>query len=196
MRLASSSTETNQMVSSRRSTTQIGRALSTNRSRQEVERIITHIADFSTGLNDALDLHQYSRPLREDMFATLNGGRYFTHIDLANAYLQINVDDQSRQLLTINTHRGIYPYNRLLFGVKSAPPIFQQIMDTTLAGLQGVVAHLDDVIVVERSVEEHQHNLNAVFQRIADSGLHVRLDKCNFATTRITYLGCIIDKDV
>ncbi|KIH52830.1 hypothetical protein ANCDUO_17061 [Ancylostoma duodenale] len=77
----------------------------------------------------------------------------------------------------------------------SAPAIFQQIMDTTLAGLQGVVAYLDDVIVVGRSVEEHQHNLNAVFKRIADSGLHVRLDKCNFATTRITYLGYIIDKD-
>ncbi|EYB85899.1 hypothetical protein Y032_0289g1517 [Ancylostoma ceylanicum] len=152
-------------------------------------------ADFSTGLNDALDLHQYPLPLPEDIFATLNGGRYFTHIDLADACLQIKVDDQSKRLLTINTHRGLYQYNRLPFGVKSAPAIFQQIMDTTLAGLQGVVAYLDDVIVVGRSVEEHQHNLNAVFKRIADSGLHVRLDKCNFATTQITYLGYIIDKD-
>ncbi|KAL6724109.1 hypothetical protein Aduo_019035 [Ancylostoma duodenale] len=83
-------------------------------------------AEFSTGLNDALNLHQYPLPLPEDIIATLNGGRYFTYIDLADAYLQINVDDQSRQLLTINTHRGLYQYNRLPFGMKSAPPFFNK----------------------------------------------------------------------
>ncbi|EPB66865.1 hypothetical protein ANCCEY_14045 [Ancylostoma ceylanicum] len=124
-------------------------------------------ADFSTGLNDALDPHHYPLPLPEDIFATLNGGRCLTHIDIADAYLQIKVDDQSRQLLTINTHRGLYRYNRLPFGVKT-PATFQQIMDATLADLQGVVAYQDNVIAVGRSLEEHHRNLNAVFKRISD----------------------------
>lgn len=74
-------------------------------------------ADFSTGLNDALELHQYPLPLPEDIFATLNGGQYFSHVDLADAYLQVEMDDQSKNLLTINTHRGLYQYNRMPFGV-------------------------------------------------------------------------------
>uniref|UniRef100_A0A5S6QRB2 Reverse transcriptase domain-containing protein n=1 Tax=Trichuris muris TaxID=70415 RepID=A0A5S6QRB2_TRIMR len=87
-------------------------------------------ADFSTDLNDALELHQYPLPLPEDVFTVLNGGRVFSRIDFADAYLQIEVDERSKELLTINTHRGLYRYNRLPFGVKSALGIFQQIMDT------------------------------------------------------------------
>ncbi|PIO58682.1 hypothetical protein TELCIR_19879, partial [Teladorsagia circumcincta] len=128
------------------------------------------------------------------IFATLTGGQYFSHIDFADAYLQVEMDQQSKQLLTINTHRGLYQYNRLPFGVKSAPAIFQQIMDATFAGLQGVVAYLDDVIVVGRTEEERRRNLHAAFKRIAGSGLHVRMEKCRFATSSIHYLGYIIDK--
>ncbi|PIO61562.1 hypothetical protein TELCIR_16908 [Teladorsagia circumcincta] len=65
----------------------------------------------------------------------------------------------------------------------------EQIMDTLLAGLQGVVAHLDDVIVVGRTAEEHEKNLHAVFERIAEGELHVRLEKCHFTSSRIDYLG-------
>ncbi|PIO75616.1 hypothetical protein TELCIR_02323 [Teladorsagia circumcincta] len=106
-------------------------------------------ADFSTGLNNALDLHQYPIPLPEDIFATL-GGQYFSHIDSLTPIFRSKWTN-NRKLSTINTHRGIYQYNRLPFGVKSPPAIFQQIMDATFAGLQGVVAYLDDVIVVGRT---------------------------------------------
>uniref|UniRef100_W6NM52 Uncharacterized protein K02A2.6-like n=1 Tax=Haemonchus contortus TaxID=6289 RepID=W6NM52_HAECO len=44
-------------------------------------------ADFSTGLNDALMLHQYPLPTEDDVFTKLNGGTTFTQIDFADAYL-------------------------------------------------------------------------------------------------------------
>lgn len=152
-------------------------------------------ADFSTGLNDALELHRYPLPLPEDIFATLNGGRVFSQLDFADAYLQIEMEEEDKELLTINTHRGLYRYNRLPFGVKSAPGIFQQIMDTMLAGLQGTVAYLDDVIVVGHTEDEHRRNLDAVFKRIEEFGFHIRLEKCHFFMPCVKYLGCIIDKD-
>uniref|UniRef100_A0A0M3ISN1 Reverse transcriptase domain-containing protein n=1 Tax=Ascaris lumbricoides TaxID=6252 RepID=A0A0M3ISN1_ASCLU len=123
-------------------------------------------ADFSTGLSDALELHKYPLPLPEDIFVTLNGGCYFSQIDFADAYLQVEVDDASQELLTINTHKGFSRYNRLSFGVKSAPGIFQQIVDTMLARIKGAVAYLDDVITVGRTEEEHFANLDAVYQGI------------------------------
>ncbi|KAK6761921.1 hypothetical protein RB195_022857 [Necator americanus] len=151
--------------------------------------------DFSTGLNDALQLHQHPLPTAKDVFTKLNGGRLVTQIDFAEAYLQVEVEEESKEMLTINTQRGLYRYNRLPFGVKSAPGIFQQIMDSMICGLEGVAAYLDDVIVTGRTQQEHRHNLEALFGRIQEYGLRVRLEKCNFLMPQIRYLGCIIDKD-
>ncbi|XGW25993.1 hypothetical protein V3C99_006978 [Haemonchus contortus] len=152
-------------------------------------------ADYSTGLNDALMLHQHPLPTPEDVFAKLNGGTIFTQIDFADAYLQVEVDEASKGLLTINTHRGLFRYNRLPFGVKSAPGIFQQIMDSMTAGLEGCAAYLDDVIVTGRTIEEHAANLEALFERINQFGFHVRMEKCSFLMHQIRYLGNIIDAD-
>ena len=76
----------------------------------------------------------------DDVFTKLNGGTIFSQIDFAEAYHQVEVANDYKELLTINTHKGLFRYNRLPFGVKSAPGIFQQIIDTMIAGLNGVAA--------------------------------------------------------
>ena len=111
------------------------------------------------------------------------------------SYLQVEIDEESKEMLTINTHRGLFRYNRLPFGVKSAPGIFQQIMDAMICGLKGVAAYLDDVIVTGRTDAEHRQNLEALLRRIQEYGFHVRMEKCNFLMPQIRYLGCITDKD-
>uniref|UniRef100_A0A0N4W5J5 RNA-directed DNA polymerase n=1 Tax=Haemonchus placei TaxID=6290 RepID=A0A0N4W5J5_HAEPC len=116
-------------------------------------------ADFSTKLNDALILHKHLLPTPDDVFTKLNGGTTFTQIDFADAHLQIEVDDEAKELLTINTYRGRLRYNRLPFGVKYAPGIFQQIIDSMIYGLKGCAAYLDDVTVTCRNIEEHVANL-------------------------------------
>ncbi|PIO74254.1 hypothetical protein TELCIR_03744 [Teladorsagia circumcincta] len=123
-------------------------------------------ADFSTGLNDALQLHRHPLPTAEDVFTKLNGGTVFSQIDFADAYLQVEVDDDSKELLTINTHRGLYRYNRLPFGVKSAPGIFQQIIDSMISGLNGVAAYLDDVI--KESPFNWNSECDSAFERVKE----------------------------
>lgn len=149
--------------------------------------------DYSTGLNDALQPNQHPLPLPEDIFATLNGGQIFSQLDLSDAYLQIELDDDSKKLCCISTHRGNYVFQRLPFGVKSAPGIFQSIMDNLLAGMPFAMAYLDDIVIVSRSIEEHAQHLKGVFSRIKDYGFRLRLEKCNFFMTSIKYLGVIID---
>lgn len=151
--------------------------------------------DFSTGLNDALMLHQHPLPHPDNLFATLNGGRFFSKLDLADAYLQVELDEQSKQLAVINTHRGLYKYNRLPFGIKSAPGIFQQIMDTMLAGIPQTIAYLDDIIIVSKTEAEHMHALKKVFQRIQSYGFKVQMSKCQFFMTNIKYLGQIVTQE-
>lgn len=152
-------------------------------------------ADFSTGLNDALEKYEYPLPTPDSIFATLNGGKYFSKIDFVDAYFQVLVEDDSKKYLTINTHKGLFQYNRLPFGIKIASAIFQQIMDAMIAGLQRTCSFMDDVLVNGCTIQEHDRNLNALLERVKEWGFHVRLAKCVFLLTEVQYLGFIIDKN-
>ncbi|CAH8655864.1 unnamed protein product [Dicrocoelium dendriticum] len=150
-------------------------------------------ADFSTGLNAALQPNCYPLPSPNDLFTILNGGTCFAKIDLADAYLQIEVAPESQPLLTINTHRGLLQYTRLPFGVKTAPALFQQTMDTMIAGIPGTAAYLDDLLIVGRNPEELRERLVSVFKRIQEYGFRLRADKCQFFLRSIKYLGFVFD---
>ena len=152
-------------------------------------------ADFSTGLNDQIESHQHPLPTTEEIFSKLNGGVWFAQIDLADAYNQIEMDDESKCLLTINTHRGLFRFNRLAFGVKSAPGIFQQIIDAMIADLPDVSAFLDDVIAKAKTAEELLRLLEKLFERLRNYGLRIREEKCHFMMSKIKYLGFVIDKN-
>ena len=83
----------------------------------------------------------YLIPKIEELFASLSGGRTFSKLDLSHAYLQVPLAEESQRYLVINTHKGLYAYKRLPFGVASAPGIFQRIMDNILQGLSGVCTY-------------------------------------------------------
>nr|VZI48759.1 unnamed protein product [Spirometra erinaceieuropaei] len=126
-------------------------------------------------------------------FALLNGGTCFAKFDLAEAYLQIEITPESRELLTINTHRGLFQYTRLPFGVKTAPALFQQTMNAMLSGIPGTAGYLDDIIIVGRSPAELQHRVCAVLERVQEYGFRLRADKCQFFLDSIKYLGFVFD---
>ena len=95
--------------------------------------------DYKVTVNPVLDVDQYPLPRPEDLFATLAGGKFFSTLDLSHAYNQVVLDDSSLKYLTINTHRGLYQYTRLPFGVASAPSVYQKMMDTILQGMDGLL---------------------------------------------------------
>ena len=100
-----------------------------------------------------------------ELFALLSGWEKFTKIDLKDAFLQIELDDVSKVATTINTHKGLFQFNRMPFGIASAPAIFQKTMGTMLQGLRHVAAYIDDIIVTGKNDAEHMSNLHNVLQR-------------------------------
>ena len=106
--------------------------------------------------------------------------------------MQIELDE-SKQFLAINTHKGLYRFNRLPYGVASAPAIFQKVMDQVLQGLPGLpgIAWYFDILVTGRT-EEHMRNLEAVFKQLKEHGFRLKLHKCQFFQE---YLGKIISSE-
>ena len=151
--------------------------------------------DYKVTLNPVMKIEQYPLPKIADIFASLSGGQKFSKIDLTQAYLQMEVDEASKSLLTINTHKGLFRFNRLPFGIASAPAIWQRAMDQILANIPKTQCILDDMIIKGATDEEHLQNLSLVLQRIEQHGLRANLEKCEFFRDKISYCGHVIDKD-
>ena len=151
--------------------------------------------DYKVTVNPVLDVDQYPLPWPEDLFATLAGGKFFSTLDLTHAYNQVVLDDDALKYLTISTHRGLYQYTRLPFGVASAPSVFQKMMDTILQGMDWVICYLDDILVSGRTEEEHLINLRKVLERLQEHGIRAKRAKCTFLKTSVQYLGHVIGAD-
>ncbi|XP_033993597.1 uncharacterized protein K02A2.6-like [Trematomus bernacchii] len=149
--------------------------------------------DYKLTVNTVSSLEQYPIPRMEDLFAALTGGKQFTKLDMSHAYQQILMDDESKKYLTVNTHRGLFTYNRLPFGVASAPAIFQRTMEGLLRGIPFVAVYLDDILVSGVDEEDHLQNLETVLAKLEEAGLRLRRSKCTFLEEEVEYLGHRVD---
>uniref|UniRef100_A0A1X7SJ43 Reverse transcriptase domain-containing protein n=1 Tax=Amphimedon queenslandica TaxID=400682 RepID=A0A1X7SJ43_AMPQE len=121
--------------------------------------------------NAVLQADTYPLPRIEDLFSKLTGGTLFSKLDLAHAYQQIALDEESHKLTTINTHKGLFQYNRLPFGITSAPSIFQRILETLLANIPRVCVYLDDILVSGIDEYDHIQTLSQVLSKLENAGL-------------------------
>eukprot|EP00731_Ephydatia_muelleri_P020829 Em0013g556a len=151
--------------------------------------------DYKLTVNRVANLECYPLPRIDDLLASLGKGKIFSKLDLANAYLQLALEDESKKYVTITTHKGLYRYNRLPFGVASAPAIFQRTMENLLRDISNVVVYLDDILVSGSTEAEHLHTLDRVMSRLEEHGLHLKLSKCVFMAPSVEYLGHHISAD-
>ena len=103
--------------------------------------------DYKATINQAVEDEPSVLPTTQDLHVSLVGSRVFSKLDLSHAYAHLNVDEESQEYLTINTHKGLYSYKKLPYGVKSSPKIFQAKMDQILQGIGKCVCKQDDILV-------------------------------------------------
>ena len=92
-------------------------------------------------------------------------------------------------------HKGLYAYNRLPFGVSSAPSIFQRTMESILHRINQVSVYLDDILITGRSDEEHLQRLGEVLTHLEAAGPRLRQSECTFMQLSVEYLGHRISSD-
>jgi hypothetical protein len=146
-------------------------------------------------VNSASKPDSYPIPKTEDLLSTLSGGQTFSKLDLSHTYLQLVLDDESKPYMTINTHRGLYQYTQLPFGVSASPAIFQRTIEGVLRGAKLAKARMDDILLSGRTDEEHVKVLEDVLRRVQEAGLKLRLDKCVFQAPSVDWVGHRIDSE-
>lgn len=149
--------------------------------------------DYKVTVNPSLQVDQHPLPKPQDIYATLNGGKVFSKLDLSKAYQQVELDEESQHIITITTHKGLYRMYRLPFGIASAPAIFQSIMDKLLAGIPGVCVYLDDILISAPDHATHCERLRMVLRRLQDAGLRLKRSKCVWLSDHVEYLGFVVD---
>lgn len=150
-------------------------------------------ADFKVTLNRVLSVDKYPVPRIEDLLSKLSGSRYFTKLDLSQAYNQVELDE-TRKFTVINTHRGLFRYNRLVYGLASSPGIFQRIMTNLFRDIPNSVVFLDDILIFSDTLDKHLLVLDKVLSRLQENGLKIKREKCSFLAQRVKYLGYVIEE--
>ena len=145
--------------------------------------------------NDAVITDCYPIPHIDELLSTLRGSAVFSTIDLASAYHQVPLHEDSRDLTAFITHDGLFRYCRVPYGLSSAPSAFQKMMATILKGLPGVQNYLDDIIIHGANSTEHDARLKQVLHRLQEAGLHMNAEKCCFNQLSLRFLGHVVSAE-
>ena len=145
-------------------------------------------------LNQSVLRQTHPIPKVDDTLAQLAGATIYSKLDANSGFWQIPLAEQSRKLTTFLTPFGRYCFNKLPFGISSAPELFQQRMSKLLEGLSGMVCLMDDILIFGSNTAEHDSRLEAALKRIEAAGVTLNPNKCEFRTTTVKFLGHIIDK--
>lgn len=139
--------------------------------------------------NQAILRESHPLPLIEELLGSLGGAIKFSKLDIKEAYHQLELSEKSREITTFITKYGLFRYKRLMFGICCAPELFQKVMDTVVAGLEGVAVYLDDMLVFGNSQDEHNNRLKALMNRLKEYGVFLNLEKCLFNSDKLEFLG-------
>jgi hypothetical protein len=138
--------------------------------------------------NCAIVRERHPIPAIDDLLVDLNQATVFSKIDLKMGFHQVELEPESRHITTFVTHRGLYRYRRLMFGISSAPEKYQRLISDVIRG-DGVANIADDIIVFGRNETEHNERLTNVLTKLQNAGLTVNKKKCEFGLKSLTFFG-------
>ncbi|XP_033641983.1 uncharacterized protein K02A2.6-like [Asterias rubens] len=145
--------------------------------------------------NKAIIRERHPIPTVDEILYNMNGSEVFSKLDMKYGYHQIELEEDSREITTFVTHKGLYRYTRLMFGISAAPEKYQQVIAQVLHDCEGVQNISDDIVVHGKNQAEHDERLVKVMQRLKEKNLTLNKEKCQFGLTKITFMGHVLSKN-
>ncbi|XP_014677655.1 PREDICTED: uncharacterized protein K02A2.6-like [Priapulus caudatus] len=142
--------------------------------------------------NKAIIRERHPIPTIDDVLHDLNGAKVFSKIDLRWGYHQIELHPESRDITTFSVLDKLYRYKRLMFGITSAPEVYQHIIHEVLATCGKVKNISDDLIVYGDDDADHDKYLDKVLTKLVENGLTANLPKCLFRMRKLVFYGHVL----
>ena len=148
-----------------------------------------------TKLNESILREYHPLPSVDHTLAQLAGVTIFSKLDANSGFWQIGLSPESAKLTTFITPFGRFCFNRLPFGISSAPEHFQKRITQVLEGTDGALCQMDDILVYGKSVGEHNQHLEATLHKLQEANLTLNEEKCEFSKPSVEFLGTLIDSE-
>lgn len=137
--------------------------------------------------------NSYPLPRIDDSLDSLSGAQYYCTLDLAQGFFQVKMSEEDKPKTAFATHRGLYQFRVMPFGLANSPKTFERLMELVLNRLQWerCLVYLDDVIVFGKTFTETLDNLKLVFDRFKSAKLKLKPKKCTFFQDEVRYFGTL-----
>jgi hypothetical protein len=141
--------------------------------------------------------NRYPLPRIDDLLDQLHGSAVFSSLDLQSGFHQIRMSEEDVPKTAFLTHKGLFQYRVMPFGLSNAPSTFQALMNKVLAPVLGKFAlvYIDDILVFSRTVDEHALHVAEVLGLLRDAHLFVKRSKCSFGMTELRFLGFMVSAE-
>ena len=149
------------------------------------------------GLNKITIKNRYPLPLIGELLDRLGQAKFFTKIDLRNAYNQIRIAEGDEWKTAFRTRYGLFEYRVMPFGLTNAPASFQHLVNFTFRDMldKFIIVYLDDILIYSSTLEEHHQHVEQVLQRLQEHKLYAKAEKCEFHSRSVEFLGFKVSPD-
>lgn len=148
-----------------------------------------------TQVNKNIRRRHYPLKTMEEIATRTKGSKYFTLLDCRRGFWQIKVTERTQKYLVFSTPWGRYSFQRLPFGLASAPEVFSEILNSLLKNVENVEISMDDILIHSDTEEGLKDRTNQVVNVLRKAGLTLNKEKCVFRSQRIKFLGHIFTPD-
>ena len=148
-------------------------------------------------LNHTTKSDRFPLPRIDELLESFRTANWFTTIDLASGYWQVEMAEEDKEKTAFITHQGLYEFNVMPFELKNAPGTFQRLMNYIFQEYIGkfVAVYLDDIIIYSKTFEQHIDHIKTIFKALRKAILKIKLKKCYFCFPNISFLGHIVRRD-
>ena len=134
---------------------------------------------------------EFPIPRQTDILASLSGAQVLSSLDALSGFTQLELAEEDIEKTAFRTHRGLFQFKRLPFGLRNGPSIFQRVMQNILAPYLWLfcLVYIDDIVIYSKSYEEHLIHLDKVLEAIENAGITLSPTKCHLFYGSILLLG-------